>query len=543
MDAKQVGKKIAELRKKNSMTQRELAEKLNVIDKTVSRWECGYGLPDIAIVPEIAAIFHVSIDDVLGESPSTVKEEVLLAEAPEADAFLKERQRKKKALIAVCAALCLLVVACAVLLPILLKKPAVELDTIESDCFSVAKNSDGDNVFITAFGYEECMSLELWGGETGQFACQESWTESNGASVLNCRILGRYSVDNDKIFFYGEKLIDPLNTGKLRMDRQLGLDYFTANLEYADDGTIDAVVFSADTKNAQTSAFGRWTKYANYFSREKSEIYFEPVKDGEITFEQCLRLPEFAIISLGVTLPYRVTCELERYEFYVGEVIEAKDIRLNLVYSDGTVERTDNFECELIGRELTLSDSALNVYKTTDLGKMTATVKINVRYGYSWERAESSAADFTYFTVYETYDWISFGCLELFGTADGGRFVYSENCGKSKFSSDSVVVGRYTVTDDVISFVSYAVYVQGNYQSKFYINSEGDWFIAYAENDFDAISFKTGTLARHLFGHFCTSPSENNFSREEGDVYFERLYGKLSPRAEKIIGAYAYMKA
>ncbi len=542
MDAKQVGKRIAELRKKNSMTQRELAEKLNVIDKTVSRWECGYGLPDIAIVPEIAAIFHVSIDDVIGENPSTAKEEVALAGVPAADGAIREGRQKRNVVIAVSAALCLLAIVCVVLLLVFLKKPAEELETIESDCFSVVKNSDGDNVFITAFGYEECMSLELWGGETGRFACQESWTESSGASVLNCRILGKYSINNDKIFFYGEKIIDPFNTGKLRLDRQLGLDYFTAKLEYAEDGTIIGVVFSADTKNAITSAFGRWTKYANYFSRKKSEIYFEPVKDNEITFEQCLRLPEFAIISLGVTLPYRVSCELERYEFYVGEIIEEKDIRLNLIYSDGTVERTDDFECELIGRELTLSDSALNVYMTTDLGKMTATAKINVRYGYSWERAKSSAADFTYFTVYETYDWISFGCLELFGTVDDGRFVYSENCGKSKFSSDSVVVGRYSVTDDVINFVSTAVYVQGNYQSKFYINSEGDWFIAYAENDFDAISFKTGNLARHLFGHFCTSPSENNFSREEGDVYFERLYGKLSARAEKIIDACAYMK-
>lgn len=542
MEAKQVGKKIAELRKKNNMTQRELAEKLNVIDKTVSRWECGYGLPDIVIVPEIAAIFHVSIEDILGENPIVSKEAESLSEAPVAVAVSKERYPKKKILIASFAALLVLAVVCTVLLSVFLKKPANVPESIEGDCFSVAKNSDGDNVFITAFGYEECMSLELWGGDTGRFACQESWTESSGANIINCRIIGKYSIDKDIIFFYGEKLIDPLETGKLRLDGQLGLDCFTANLEYAEDGTIAAVVFSADTRNAETSAFGRWTKYANYFSRVESEIYFEPVKSGEITFEQCLRLPEFATVSLGVTLPYRISCELERYEFYVGEVIEEKDIKLNLVYSDGTAERLENFECELIGRELTVSDSAFNVHKTIETGKMTASVKIKVRYGYSWERAESSSADFTYFTVYNTNDWISFGCLELFGSEEGGKFIYSENCGKGKFSSVAVVAGQYTVTENAIHFVSTAVYTDGNYQSKFYINSEGDWFIAYAENDFDAISFKTGYLARHLFGHFCSAPNENSFSREDGEVYFERLAGGLSERAENCIATYSYMQ-
>ena len=66
VDAKQVGKKIAQLRKENNMTQKELASKLNVIDKTISRWECGYGLPDLAIIPQIAAIFNTSIEELLG---------------------------------------------------------------------------------------------------------------------------------------------------------------------------------------------------------------------------------------------------------------------------------------------------------------------------------------------------------------------------------------------------------------------------------------------------------------------------------------------
>lgn len=62
MDAKSVGYVIAELRKKNNMTQAELSDRLNVSDKTVSKWENGLGYPEITQFPEIAKIFGVSVD-------------------------------------------------------------------------------------------------------------------------------------------------------------------------------------------------------------------------------------------------------------------------------------------------------------------------------------------------------------------------------------------------------------------------------------------------------------------------------------------------
>lgn len=57
-----VAKNIYELRKKNNMTQLELAEKLNYSDKTVSKWEKGENSPDITVLVEIANIFGVSLD-------------------------------------------------------------------------------------------------------------------------------------------------------------------------------------------------------------------------------------------------------------------------------------------------------------------------------------------------------------------------------------------------------------------------------------------------------------------------------------------------
>lgn len=59
------GAVIRELREKNRMTQRELAEKLGVTDKTVSKWETAKGYPDITLLEPIAATFRVSVTELI----------------------------------------------------------------------------------------------------------------------------------------------------------------------------------------------------------------------------------------------------------------------------------------------------------------------------------------------------------------------------------------------------------------------------------------------------------------------------------------------
>ena len=66
--------KIRSLRKERGMTQKELAEKLDISDKTVSRWESGVQLPEAALLPDLAEVFGVSIDELYGieRDPSPV---------------------------------------------------------------------------------------------------------------------------------------------------------------------------------------------------------------------------------------------------------------------------------------------------------------------------------------------------------------------------------------------------------------------------------------------------------------------------------------
>ena len=59
------GETIKKLREKKHLTQLQLAEKLMVSDKTVSKWETGRGLPDISILPQLAAALSVTVPELL----------------------------------------------------------------------------------------------------------------------------------------------------------------------------------------------------------------------------------------------------------------------------------------------------------------------------------------------------------------------------------------------------------------------------------------------------------------------------------------------
>lgn len=61
---------IAFYRKKNGFTQEELAQKLGVTNQSVSKWESAQCCPDISLIPTLADIFEISIDELFGKEPS-----------------------------------------------------------------------------------------------------------------------------------------------------------------------------------------------------------------------------------------------------------------------------------------------------------------------------------------------------------------------------------------------------------------------------------------------------------------------------------------
>ena len=65
MDQERIGKLIKELRKKNNLTQAELAESLGVTYQAVSKWENGKNIPDISILKELSNKYNIDINDLL----------------------------------------------------------------------------------------------------------------------------------------------------------------------------------------------------------------------------------------------------------------------------------------------------------------------------------------------------------------------------------------------------------------------------------------------------------------------------------------------
>ncbi len=65
MKKKTLGMMIASLRKENGMTQLDLAEKMGVTDKAVSKWERDLSCPDVNTIPKLAEAFGISVDELM----------------------------------------------------------------------------------------------------------------------------------------------------------------------------------------------------------------------------------------------------------------------------------------------------------------------------------------------------------------------------------------------------------------------------------------------------------------------------------------------
>ncbi len=90
---KTVGERIAEMRKKAGLTQKDMAQKLNVSDKSVSRWERDENLPDLYLALDIAKLFGISVDELIGYTGAPVPEAV---GAPLVDKSEEKKEQKPR---------------------------------------------------------------------------------------------------------------------------------------------------------------------------------------------------------------------------------------------------------------------------------------------------------------------------------------------------------------------------------------------------------------------------------------------------------------
>lgn len=102
IDRERFGNFLSELRKEKGFTQRELAEKLFVSDKAVSKWERGQSLPDISLLTPLSQLLGVSVAELLkgerltGETLSNCEAESLVDKAVHLSAEEQEKRRKDR---------------------------------------------------------------------------------------------------------------------------------------------------------------------------------------------------------------------------------------------------------------------------------------------------------------------------------------------------------------------------------------------------------------------------------------------------------------
>lgn len=96
MTSKDCGRFISELRKKKELTQKQLAEKLNVSDKAVSRWETGKGYPDVTSLVALSNFFDVSVNELLAGKRLSVENIREAADDNIISVFEEAQKRKKK---------------------------------------------------------------------------------------------------------------------------------------------------------------------------------------------------------------------------------------------------------------------------------------------------------------------------------------------------------------------------------------------------------------------------------------------------------------
>ena len=65
MDMIKTGDFLRSLRKAKGLTQEDVATRLMLSPKTISRWESGLGLPDISIITDVATLYDVTVDEIL----------------------------------------------------------------------------------------------------------------------------------------------------------------------------------------------------------------------------------------------------------------------------------------------------------------------------------------------------------------------------------------------------------------------------------------------------------------------------------------------
>ena len=171
MDLVKIGRYIAGKRKELGLTQRQVAERLGMSDKSVSKWERGVCLPDVSVYEELCGMLGISLNEFLAGEDIAAENIVQKSEENLIDVASESKHRQRRLKVVIYAMLAVLMVAACVIGGMLYNKSLpqnfvapVEKDSIEMETAKLLAGPDG--AFIYTFTTtEEFNSLKLYFSE------------------------------------------------------------------------------------------------------------------------------------------------------------------------------------------------------------------------------------------------------------------------------------------------------------------------------------------------------------------------------------------
>ena len=115
MDQIRIGKFIAESRKSRNLTQRQLADALSISDKTISKWECGKGLPEISIMLPLCEALEITVNDLLSGERVSSTDYQKKAEGNMLNLMKENEENRKRMALSIITGIITIIAVCALI--------------------------------------------------------------------------------------------------------------------------------------------------------------------------------------------------------------------------------------------------------------------------------------------------------------------------------------------------------------------------------------------------------------------------------------------
>lgn len=116
MDQSKTGKFIAQERRVQNLTQRQLADKLAISDKTVSKWECGKGLPEVSLMLPLCEILQITVNDLLSGEKVAEGDYQKKAEENMMDLIRENAENKERMTLSIICGVITIIAVCALVM-------------------------------------------------------------------------------------------------------------------------------------------------------------------------------------------------------------------------------------------------------------------------------------------------------------------------------------------------------------------------------------------------------------------------------------------